>query len=379
MTSSLTVGRRITVGFAALIGLLLLVGVVGVLALRRASDAYASASRSERLVGAIARRAEVAIEEENVAFLRYLMDPDPAFATEREHAEAVSASALAQLRDSLLTSSHRASWDRALALHGVMRRHAQAALATRLQGGVDDARTTWREQVLPLRRELRDTMRAAAERLADESRASLAIARQDARRVTVLFVGLAALAVVAAAIAGVLLNRAVTRPLRETSTVLATSAAEILAATAQQASSSAQSSAAIAETLATVDEVVQTSDQAAHRARAVADSAQRAAEVSQAGKQAVDQSVTAMTQVHQQVESIAQRIAVLNDRAQAIGEITSTVTDIAEQTHLLALNAAIEAARAGEHGRGFSVVAGEVKSLAEQSKRATVLVRQILG
>jgi methyl-accepting chemotaxis protein len=55
------------------------------------------------------------------------------------------------------------------------------------------------------------------------------------------------------------------------------------------------------------------------------------------------------------------------------------VNDIAEQSHLLALNAAIEAAAAGEHGRSFSVVAGEMKNLADQSKQATVQVRSILG
>src|SRR5207237_31828 len=72
-------------------------------------------------------------------------------------------------------------------------------------------------------------------------------------------------------------------------------------------------------------------------------------------------------------------ILALAEQAQAIGEIIATVNDVAEQTNLLALNAAIEASRAGEHGKGFSVVAGEVKGLAEQSKRATAQVRQILG
>jgi methyl-accepting chemotaxis protein len=69
----------------------------------------------------------------------------------------------------------------------------------------------------------------------------------------------------------------------------------------------------------------------------------------------------------------------LAEQAQAIGEIIATVNDIAEQTNLLALNAAIEASRAGEHGKGFAVVASEVKALADQSKRATAQVRQILG
>jgi methyl-accepting chemotaxis protein len=111
----------------------------------------------------------------------------------------------------------------------------------------------------------------------------------------------------------------------------------------------------------------------------VAESAQRVAELGKAGRRAVDGSVAGMAAVDEQVESIARSIVSLAEQAQAIGEIIATVNEIADQTNLLALNAAVEAARAGEHGRGFAVVAGEVRGLAEQSKKATVKVRQILG
>ena len=69
----------------------------------------------------------------------------------------------------------------------------------------------------------------------------------------------------------------------------------------------------------------------------------------------------------------------LSEQRQAIGEIITTVGDLAEQSNLLAVNAAIEAAKAGEQGRGFAVVAQEVKRLAEQSKQATAQVRGILN
>lgn len=165
----------------------------------------------------------------------------------------------------------------------------------------------------------------------------------------------------------------------ETSGALASGTAEILAGTTQQASGAQEQATAVSETVTTVDEVMQTADQAALRARAVADASQRSLDISKTGRKAVDDTVTGMGTVKEQVEGVAESILALAEQAQAIGEIIATVNEIAEQTNLLALNAAIEASRGGEQGKGFSVVAAEVKALAGQAKKATAQVRQILG
>ena len=160
---------------------------------------------------------------------------------------------------------------------------------------------------------------------------------------------------------------------------LASAGNEISASATQQAAGAQEQAAAVSQTVATVDEVTQTAEQSAQRARGVGEAVQRTLEIGKTGKKAIEDSQQAMSTVREQVEATAENILTLAEQAQAIGDIIATVNDIAEQTNLLALNAAIEASRAGEHGRGFAVVAGEVKALADQSKKATAQVRQILG
>ncbi|NVJ22474.1 methyl-accepting chemotaxis protein [Myxococcus sp. AM011] len=160
---------------------------------------------------------------------------------------------------------------------------------------------------------------------------------------------------------------------------LAGASSEILASTTEQVAGAQEQGSAVTETVSTIEEITKTSEEAAGRARNVSESARHAEEVGRSGRRSVEEAVSSMGTVREQVESIASRILALAEQAQAIGDIITTVNDISEQTHMLALNASIEASRAGENGRGFAVVAAEVKALADQSKKATGQVRQILG
>ncbi len=160
---------------------------------------------------------------------------------------------------------------------------------------------------------------------------------------------------------------------------LSSASAEILASTQQQAASTGEQAAAVQQTTITMEEVTQSGAQISERAKQVAASAEATAAASHAGLQAMESTTRTMEGIREQAEAVAENVVSLSEKTQAIGEIISTVNDLAEQSHLLALNAAIEAAAAGEHGRSFSVIASEVKNLADQSREATVQVRGILG
>ena len=160
---------------------------------------------------------------------------------------------------------------------------------------------------------------------------------------------------------------------------LNTSAADILATIQQQAASAKEQASAVHETTTTMEEVRQSGLQISERAKRVAADAEATTTSSASGLKSVQEAVRTMTSIREQVEQVAANIVALSEKNQAVGDIVATVTDIAEQANLLALNAAIEAAAAGEQGRSFSVVANELKNLAEQAKQGTVQVRSILG
>jgi methyl-accepting chemotaxis protein len=371
-----TISRRIALGFSLSVLLLAILASIAWWALRSSTREYTTALEARRGELVPTLRLESELRSTNVEFLRFVIEPTAGYDRRRDSTMRLVEQLITQVRG---REGRDARWDDVAQLVQRWDAAARRSMDAARRGDEATALNIRRNEVQPVRTELDarlDDVTEAITARTDSIAASGAATAEKARTGLIIGALLALLASIASALG---LGRAINRPLQETSGVLATSAAEILAATTEQASGTNESMAAVSETVATVEQVTQTAAQAAERVRMVAETAQRAAEQARQGRTAVDDSVAAMRALETQVGGIAERIVALAEQAQSIGEITGTVADIAEQTKLLALNAAVEAARAGEHGRGFAVVAGEVKALAGQAKDATAQVRQLLA
>lgn len=166
--------------------------------------------------------------------------------------------------------------------------------------------------------------------------------------------------------------------IKEASNTMNATLAELLGAINSQSSGASEQAAAVNQTTSTLEEIKATSNQTLEKAKMLGEMAERTRREGEQGSSAVQEAIAGMEAVRARVESIAQTILALSEQTQQIGEITSVVTNLAQQSKMLALNASIEAAKAGEAGKGFAVVAAEVKELAEQSQQSTAQVQKIL-
>jgi twitching motility protein PilJ len=146
---------------------------------------------------------------------------------------------------------------------------------------------------------------------------------------------------------------------------------ELRAAAQRQSQEIEDTSAAILDMSQSINEVSVSASQSAQVAH-------QSLEAAEKGTHAVQNSITGMNGIREQIQDTAKRIKRLGESSQEIGEIVELISDITEQTNVLALNAAIQAASAGEAGRGFSVVAEEVQRLAERSGQATKQIAAIV-
>lgn len=165
----------------------------------------------------------------------------------------------------------------------------------------------------------------------------------------------------------------------QASSVEVAGAGEMVHGTAGElASGSSQQAAAVVEITATTEELARTAAQIARNASSQAELATSAEEAGAIGAAAVAEAVSGVEEVLSRISGIANRADELGSHSREIYRVLDLINEISQETHILALNAAIEAAAAGEHGRRFTVVADEVRRLAQRSRESVDSVRTLL-
>ena len=172
--------------------------------------------------------------------------------------------------------------------------------------------------------------------------------------------------------------RALVGAVQHSSVRLVSSANELSVAARREETQIQEFGTSTSQIAAAVKEISTTSQELVRTMEEVSRATSETATLADAGRTGLGEMEEAMHRLEGASGSISERLAVINERAAAIGGVTTTISKVADQTNLLSLNASIEAEKAGEYGRGFSVVAREIGRLADQTAVATLDIGRIV-
>ena len=190
-----------------------------------------------------------------------------------------------------------------------------------------------------------------------------------------LFIALLNFIIITAMIAG---SRRISNTLDQFTDIIAKSSEDIATKVGNQEAVANEQASSVSQTTSTVDSLGETSRRSAAQAEESAENASTALALAESGAETVEQTRIGMESLKERVREIAEQIINLSEQTEQIAGVSELVGDLANQTNMLALNAAVEAARAGEHGKGFGVVAGEIRKLADQSRKSADQINNLV-
>jgi CHASE3 domain sensor protein len=370
-------GRKIGLGFSTVVLLTMLVGAIAVLALRevvRAKDRVLDVN-ARGLVDA--QRIENSAEKRVSSMRGFLITGEQKYLDELGAERAASTRILEQLGS---TRSELRSLVDAVRSADEDYRRVTDDLIRSAQSGVPKAQIErlFVDELRPRRQRLSATIDALTNAEEDGLKTAqrAATVATDAAVARAISVSLAALLV--GTIAALLLTRTLGRRIGQAVSQVQSSSAELQAAANQQAAGIRQQATAINEITTTISELLTTSRQIAQSAQRVTQMALETGGSAQAGDLTVGRANESFASIQRQVELIVLHMLELGRKSQQIGTVLEIVADLAEQTNILAINATIEATGAGEAGRRFSVVADEIRKLADRVAGSTKEIRVLI-
>lgn len=379
MMSRWSFGQKVGLGFAALMLLTLVIAGVAVYALRTVVSAKDAVVEVNARILIDTERLNTAVTEKRALLRSYLLDKQEHYLSELTNERAEVAKLVASLRDRLGTSEEKQLLE---AVRRTEEEHQAAVdqiVALRRADTSNDVISKTVDEIVEPKRV---TLTRAVDAFVAKESEVLAAAMASATRTSdsaILVVGLiAALAILLSLIVAVVLTRSLGRQIGTAVTQVQSSSAELQAAANQQATSTKEQATAMSEITTTITELLATSRQIAESAQRVAQIAAQTAVAAGTGDATVGRSHESIAGIRRQVDLIVGHMLELGKKSQQIGAVLDIVSELAEQTNILAINATIEAAGAGDAGKRFSVVADEIRKLADRVATSTKEIRGLI-
>ena len=384
MIGSWTFQKKMTAGFAIMVGMTVLTATIAVYALQTVVGSKDRVLAINAVNLTNAAKLQAASNEVTAAFRGFLLLMEDRFLDQRRGAADVFQETARRLEQGVYTpEGHRLLNDIQKAQAEFMSVQDRIIPVRKSKNGVEAATHLVQQEALPRRERIAATIKA----FVDHEQNLLDVEKRDATArasmAVTLLVSLAVATVLFAAVTALLLGRALSRQIGSAVQHVQSSSAELQTSANQQAAGAKETATAMNEVTTTMSELLATSRQIMESAQQVAHIAEETAGAAQAGDQTVVTTQESIEGIRRQVDTIVSHMLDLGKKSQQIGTVLDIINELAEQTNILSINATIEAAGAGEQGKRFAVVGDEIRKLADRVggsiKEIRALVEEIRG
>lgn len=379
-----TFGQKIAAGFTASVALTVVVGAVGIYALRNvvAGKDRVIAVNAQGLIDA--EKLRFVAEQEASMVRTFLLLREPRFLQDLEASRTTFDAELTGLQRRANTDEGQRIIEQIASAEVDLRRTADQVVSLRQKETAPDASIrAFEELLLPKRQAVNQQIDAFVSREQTLLTTAQQASTDHALAATVWLASILVLAALFAAAVAVLLTRTLARQIGTAVHHVQSSSAELQSAATQQATGTKEQATAVSEVTMTINELLATSRQIAESAQNVARIAAETAATARAGTGTVEGTQESMAAIRRQVDVVVDQILDLGKKSQEIGGVLDIVSELAEQTNILAINASIEAVGAGEAGKRFAIVADEIRKLADRvagsAKDIRTLIEDVRG